>query len=263
MPRTLLTGATGTLGRALAPKLHEAGHDVVAASRSPPPDDPDRAPSVDDLEWVELDLAAGAGVEDAVGDVDVVVHAATAPQGDAEAVDVRGTQHCCRAAADAGVSNLVYPSIVGIDEIPYSYYEHKLAAERIVETSPVPETIVRITQFHEFVAELLDSIARLPVWPVPRGVPLQPIAVREAAGAVLDLADPDPAGRVEPVGGPEVHTAGELARTYREAGGRRRPIVRVPLPGKTAAGFRSGAACCPEHAVGSRTWEAWLRERHP
>jgi hypothetical protein len=53
------------------------------------------------------------------------------------------------------------------DRIPYSYYEHKLAAERAVEGAGVPSTVVRATQFHEFVAESLGSVARVPVWPLP------------------------------------------------------------------------------------------------
>ncbi|WP_049941774.1 SDR family oxidoreductase [Haloterrigena turkmenica] len=254
--RTLLTGATGTLGRALRPRLRDAGHDVVAASRSPP--STDRA----DVEWVRTDFAAETGIRDAVSDVDVVVHAATAPRGDTESVDVRGTERLLVAAADAGVSNFVYVSIVGVDEIPYSYYEHKLTAERIVAESPVPSTIVRATQFHSFVHDILETIARVPIWPLPTGIRLQPIDVGEAAAAIADYATPEAAGRAPDVGGPEILTVRELAETYREVRGLRRPIVRLPLPGEVAAGFRSGAACCPDRTVGTTTWGTWLESAH-
>ena len=300
MGRALLTGVTGTLGTALQPRLREAGHDVRAASRSPPHervwdastervgdastervgnastgratdartptprDDDSRAGQGGDLEWVELDLADGTGLERAVEGVDVVVHAASAPRGDSKTVDVEGTEALCEAAAAAGVSHLCYVSIVGVDEIPYSYYEHKLAAERHVEASSVPSTIVRITQFHEFVYELLGALGRLPVWPLPTKFRLQPIDVGEAADAIVELVEGEPVGRAAPVGGPEVRTAGELARAYREARSSRRPIVRLPIPGSVAAGFRSGAACCPDRAVGRCTWEQWLNRRlHP
>ena len=250
--RTLLTGATGTLGRALRPRLLEAGHEVRAASRSPPTDDET------EIEWVSMDVVDGTGLREAVADVDVIVHAATAPQGDTEAVDVRGTERLLEAAADAGVSNFVYVSIVGVDEIPYSYYEHKLAAERAAEESPAPSTIVRATQFHSFVRDLLETVERLPVWPLPTGFRLQPIAVEEAAAAIAEHATPSASGRVPDVGGPEVLTVRELAKTYREARGRRRFIVRLPLPGSVASGFRSGASCCPDRTVGTVTWAEWL-----
>ncbi|WP_226039485.1 NAD(P)H-binding protein [Natrinema sp. DC36] len=250
--RTLLTGATGTLGTALSTRLIDAGHVVRAASRSPPTSDEDGT------EWVAMDLADGTGIREAVADIDVIVHAASAPRGDSEAVDVRGTERLLEAAADAGVSNVVYVSIVGIDEIPYSYYEHKLAAERAVDASEVPSTILRITMFHEFVGDLLETVSRLPIWPLPTGIRLQPIDVGEAADVIVDHATLDAAGRVPDVGGPEVRTVGDLARTYRDARGLRRPIVRLPIPGKTAAAFRAGGAICPDRTVGTVTWDEWV-----
>ncbi|WP_135535759.1 SDR family oxidoreductase [Halostella pelagica] len=254
MVRTLLTGATGTLGSALRPRLADAGHDVRAASRSPPSDG--------DAEWVELDLADGSGVDAAVADVDVVVHAATAPRGDSEAVDVRGTERLLAAAAEAGVANVLYVSIVGVDEIPLSYYEHKLAAERAVEESDVPGTVLRVTQFHSFIDGLLGGLSRLPVWPLPTRFRLQPIDVGEAADAVVEHATTEPGGRVAPCGGPEVLTLGKIASAYRSARGLRRPIVRLPVPGNVAGGFRAGDGTRPDRAVGTVTWERWLAERY-
>ncbi|RQG89101.1 NAD-dependent epimerase/dehydratase family protein [Natrarchaeobius halalkaliphilus] len=250
--RTLLTGATGTLGGQLRPRLRDAGHAVRAASRSPP-SEPDA-----DAEWVEMDLADGTGIEAALENVDVVVHAASAPRGDTEAVDVEGTRRLLDAAAQAGISNVCYVSIVGVDSVPLTYYQHKLEAERAAEASEVPSTIVRLTQFHSFVFDVLEAISRVPVWPLPVDVPLQPIEPGEAAAAVVDRATADPQGRVPPVGGPEVRTVGELARAYRTATGSRRPIVPVPIPGAVAAGFRSGEATCPDRTVGTTTWKRWL-----
>lgn len=256
MTRTLVTGATGTLGTALLPRLVTAGHTVRAASRDPP-----KAPDKE-IEWVELDITDGPGIDSSLDDVDIVIHAATAPQGNTEAVDVRGTKRLLAAAEEAGVENFLYPSIIGIDEIPFSYYEHKRVAEKVVEASDVPATIVRATQFYSFVAELLDYVAKLPVWPLPTKIQVQPIAVVEVAGVIVDHATPEATGRTDPVGGPAVHSVGELAQVYRDVRGLRRPIVRVPLPGETAASFRAGYATCPEYTVGTLTWKEWLTERH-
>jgi uncharacterized protein YbjT (DUF2867 family) len=262
MTRTLVTGATGRLGSAVCPRLAAAGHEVVAASRSPP-EDAESDPGDDGVtEWVELDLADGTGVETAVAGVDVVVHAASAQTGDTEAVDVAGTERLARAAADAGVENLVYPSIVGVDEIPYAYYEAKLAAEKRLGDSDVDATIIRATQFHSFVHWLVDTAATLPVWFLPTAFRVQPVAATEVADAVVERATPEASGRVDPVGGPEVLSLGEMARAYRDARGLWRPIVRVPVPGSVAAGYRAGHNTCPDRAVGTVTWEAWLAERY-
>lgn len=265
MGRTLLTGATGRLGEALRLRLAESGRAVRATSRSPPTDADARERTADhdgDVDWVELDLADGTGVEAAVRDVDVVVHAASAPSGDSEAVDVEGTKRLLEAASDAGVSNFVYVSIAGIDEIPFTYYQHKLAAEEAVESSDVPGTILRATQFHSFVDDVVGMVAWLPVWPLPTKFQVQPIDVREVADAVVDHATPEASGRVAPMGGPAVRTLGDLASDYRAARGLRWPIVRLPIPGGVARAFRAGEATCPDRAVGTVTWEDWLAEQY-
>jgi uncharacterized protein YbjT (DUF2867 family) len=252
--RTLVTGGTGTLGQALLPRLLADGHTVRATSRA--------ARTGDDVEWVRMELESGTGIRAAVDDVDVIVHTATAPLGDTEAVDVEGTRRLLEAAAEADVENFVYISIVGIDDIPYSYYEAKLEAERAIEASEVPSTILRATQFYPFVDELLEMVARLPVWPLPTRLRIQPVDTGPVADRLVDLATTEAGGRAAPVGGPEVRTVGGLATAYREARGRWRPIVRVPVPTATFARFRKGAATCPEHDVGSTTWEEWLETEY-
>lgn len=254
MTTVLLTGATGTLGEALRPRLRDAGRDVRGTSRSPPNDG--------DVEWVAMNLADGTGIRAAVTDVDVVVHAASNPIWKTEATDVRGTERLLEAAADAGVSNFLYVSIVGIDEIPYSYYEHKLSAERAVEASEVPSTVIRATQFHPFVADLLEAVARLPIWPLPTEFRIQPIDPNEVADVIVEHTTHEAAGRLPDVGGPEVRTVGELARAYRDARKLRRRVVRLPVPGRVAAAFRAGKATRPDRAAGTVTWEEWLATRY-
>lgn len=254
MVTTLLTGATGTLGQVLRPRLNEAGHEVRGASRTPP--------GTDDVEWFEVDLTDGTGVQEAVQGVDVVVHAASNAIWRTEATDVRGTERLLEAAEECGVSNFCYVSIVGIDDIPYSYYQAKLDAERAVEASDVPWTIFRATQFHPFVAQLLGAVSRLPIWPLPTEFRIQPVDVSEVADALVEYATPQPAKRVPDFGGPEVRTLGDLARAYRDERGLNRRIVRFPVPGGAAAAIRAGEATCPDQDVGTTTWEEWLAEQY-
>lgn len=256
MIRTLLTGASGTLGSALRSRLVASGHVVRAASRSPPEE------TTGDIEWVTLALVEQVGIEAAVEDVDIVIHAATAPQGNTKAVDVEGTRRLLEAAETAGVKNFIYPSIVGIDDIPFTYYQHKRTAEIAVENSDVPTTIIRATQFHSFVAELLGYVSKLPVWPLPTQMQVQPVDVRDVADVIVDHATVTAAGRTEPIGGPEVRSVGHLARTYRATRELGRPIIRFPLPGGTAAAFRAGHATCPEQRIGTITWRKWLAEQY-
>lgn len=254
MTRVLLTGATGTLGSHLQEALSAGGYDLRLASRSPPTEQLD--------EWVRLDLAAGTGIEEAVDGVNIIVHAASDAQGDSEAVDRRGTGRLLDAAEDAGIELFTYVSIVGVDEIPYSYYEHKRAAERAVQESSVSSQIVRSTQFHQFIALLLGKLRLMPIWPLPTGFRLQPIDAAEVATAIVAGLETGGTDDIREIGGPEVLTVGELARTYRTVLGTRRLVLPIPLPGAIARGFKAGRATCPDNALGERTWEEWLRAEY-
>ena len=200
----LVTGGTGTLGQAILARLQGTKCQVRATSRSPPP--------TENIEWVRMGLKDGTGIREAISDSDIVIHTATSPRANTEAIDVDGTIRLIDAAADAEVSNFVYPSIVGIEELPYSYYKHKLTAEHAIEASDVPATLLRTTQFFPLIDEMLGMISRLPIWPIPSRKNLQPIDIGVVADHILEHATLSPHGRIEPIGGPEIRTAGELAR---------------------------------------------------
>lgn len=245
--KVLVTGGTGSLGGRVVDRLHEASCDVRVLSRRKRPG------------AIQGNLLTGAGLEQAVDGVDVVVHCASSPRKTRQ-IDVEGTERLLQAAR-AGVSHVVFISIVGVDQNPYfPYYRMKLEVERIVERSPIPWTILRATQFHEFVLRLIRLSERLPVMMMPKGFLLQPIDVGEVADRLVELALEAPAGRVPDVGGPEVRTATDLADVYLKTIRRQRRILELPLPGKTARAFREGAQVCPEEAYGKIHWEDFLRE---
>src|SRR3712207_5750624 len=154
----LVTGSTGSLGRLVVARLREGGRDVRALSRRGHPG------------TVPGDLLTGEGLERAVEGVGTIVHCASSPTKKTRRIDVEGTQCLLQAASRAGVQHLVFISIVGVDRNPYfPYYRMKLEAERIVERSSVPWTILRATQFHDFVLRSIRSLDRLPIMPVPKG----------------------------------------------------------------------------------------------
>lgn len=255
MTRVLVTGGTGTLGDALVPGLEEAGYAVRVMSRRPSHLAPDS-----DREWARADLQSGDGLSDAVADVDVVVHAATNPLRP-KAVDVRGTERLLAHAADADVSLLVYVSIVGVDAwetLRWTYYGRKLTAEEAVASSDVPTAVLRATQFHPFVDGVLRTLRWAPVWPLPTEFRIQPVSTGAVADRLVDLVVDRQRGRVPDVGGLEVLTLGELAAQWKEARGVRRPVVRLPVPGTTAARLRDGAMTAPDGRAGTETWREWL-----
>jgi uncharacterized protein YbjT (DUF2867 family) len=93
---------------------------------------------------------------------------------------------------------------------------------------------------------------------LPAGFKFQPIDADEVADNLVDLALGAPAGQVPDIAGPKIYEAEYLLRTYLEATGRKRSIVRVTMPGAAAAAIRAGANLAPDRAVGRRTWEEFL-----
>lgn len=247
-----MTGASGRLGRLVVARLHAEGRSVRALSRRPPAAGAaDAAPSGSSgTQWHVGDVSTGHGLAAAFDGTGTVIHCATDPRGD----DEGSARRLVHGASRAGSAHVVFVSIVGVDRIPYSYYRTKRAAELVLESSGLPITVLRATQFHELVVRACAALARLLVLPVPAGTSFQPVAADEVAGALVELSGSPPAGRVPGLAGPEVLTTRQLAATYLGARGRQRPILPVRLPGAAFSGPRREAHLAPDRAVGSTTF---------
>ncbi|MZE78103.1 SDR family oxidoreductase [Streptomyces xinghaiensis] len=267
----LVTGGTGTLGRAVVQRLLDAapagarltdGRPAVRVlsrrSRSAADDRP--------YDWATGDLRSGEGIDAAVTGADVVIHCATTlGRGDVEA-----TRRLTDAVARQpdGSPHLVHISIVGIDRIPLGYYRAKLEAERIIESSQVPWTILRATQFHDLIARIASAQRRLPALAALAGVRFQPVDVTEVAARLVELADGFPAGRVPDLGGPEARAHTDLTRAWLRATGRRRAVLPLPLPGRAGRELRAGANLVVAgedggNTLGRITFEDFLAGRRP
>ncbi|MBF9132351.1 NAD(P)H-binding protein [Plantactinospora sp. S1510] len=266
-----MTGATGRLGRVLTPELARAGHAVRATSRTAPADGPGIDPARMDparrnpagVGWVRLDLATSEGLGPAVEDIDTVVHLASAPyqRGYTRKVDVDGTRRLVEAAGRAGVRHLVYLSIVGADRMPWPYFKAKIEAEAIVAAGPVPWTVLRVTQFHDLLDEAMAKLTRLPVLPVDPEIVGQPVDVRDVAAHLVSRVTAAPAGAIEEFAGPTVLGFAEGLRDWLTVRQVRRPLLRLPVPGRLGRAFRAGALTS---ATGNRrriSWHDYLVDR--
>ena len=246
MRTILVTGGTGTLGRPTVARLRSAGHDVRVLSRR-------RGPGL-----ITGDLTTGSGLTEAVTGVDAVVHLATSTG----RADVTQTQHLVDSLRSSSVEHLILISIVGIDQIPMPYYRYKLESERLVSQSSIPYSVLRATQFHNLVDQVLTSQRFLPLLLAP-AVQLQPIAVEDVADRLTELAGAPAAGRVPDIGGPEQRSLPDLARSWKRAADSRRPIAPIGLPGKAFRAFASGAALSDGTPYGQKTFDGFLADRFP
>lgn len=245
----LVTGGTGTLGRLVTPLLRNAGAKIRILSRHA------HEPG-DGIEYVSGDLLKGEGIEAAVDGMPTVVHLAGGPRGD----DV-ATRKLVRTASRAGVRHMVLISVVGADRVPIGYFRMKLGAERAVADSGIPWTTLRASQFYDLVVIVGRALSKMPIVPIPSGVRVQPVDARDVADRMAQLALGEPAGLVPDIAGPRVYAMADLLRAYLTAAGKRRPLVRIALPGKGIRALKAGGNLAPDRAVGTRTWEDYLAER--
>ncbi len=243
--RVTVLGGKGLLGRHLVPVLQEQGHDVTATSRNPTKEGETRA-----------DFTTGQGLRSAVESAEIVVHLVSDARKPVK-TDLEGTE---RLLEMLDAQHLIYVSIVGVDQHPFAYYRTKFEVERLIADSGVAHSILRATQFHDFVAYFLGVACRPPVALVPKRFVFQPVDTGEVASELARLVDARPPGLQADQAGPAIHTAEYLARSLMTAKGRERPMLNLPVPGRSARAFREGAHTNPGRAVGKRTWEDYLEQ---
>lgn len=219
-----VAGGTGVTGRHVTGSVRAAGHTAVVLSRS-----------------AGADLTDGRGVAEALRGVSAVIDVTnTATTRRARAVAFFGTVTTNLLAAErqAGVGHHVALSIIGANRIDYGYYLGKRHQEELVLAGPVPGSVLRTAQFHEFAGQVLDRV-RGPVALAPRML-CQPVAAAEVAEALVQLALAGPAGLAPELAGPQELQMADLVRRVARARGSRRPLLAVRLPGAAGRAMAGG-----------------------
>lgn len=251
----LVTGGTGALGRDVVKRLLDSGHRARILSRRPSEGD----------DWVQGDIATGAGLERAVKDVDAIIHAASdaiSPR-KYHATDVLGTRRLLAMAREARVRHVVYISIVGMQGVAYPYYKGKLAAEAVMREGIVPWSILRATQFHPLMEFFLDAFSKLPrLAAMPFKWQFQPVDTSEVAARLVDVVTAEPAGMLPDFGGPEVRDFKSLATPWLRLRKPGKRLVNLWLPFKFSNQFAAGRLLCPDHRDGTITFEQYLARRY-
>lgn len=253
-PRKLaVAGGTGRVGHHVVDVLRERGHDAVPMARA-----------------TGVDVITGQGVAEALAGVECVIDAATGPspdQGAATEFFTTATQNLQKMGEAAGVQQMIVVSIIGIDRFTAGYSAAKLEHERAMQAGPIPARIVRASQFHEFVEQLIDWGRQGDVSYVQK-MRTQPVAARTVAEALVDLATGSgslPAAwlsdaPIVEIAGPREEHLVDLARLFTS---RRGDAVRIEAwsnPDDPDRELSETGALLPgpDALLGGPTFEEWL-----
>ncbi|MFF4574873.1 SDR family oxidoreductase [Streptomyces sp. NPDC001410] len=236
-------GGTGLIGSQVVKKLNAAGHEAVPHSMS-----------------TGADVISGQGLEEAVAGADVVVNVTNSPTfDDASPAFFRTSMDNLLAASHkGGVGHVVILSIVGTDQVPdLVYYRAKALQEDILKAGPIPYSIVRATQFMEFMDAVLSwttegDTVRLPT------TPIQPIAAQDVSDTVADVAAGTPLNGTLNVAGPDAFPLDELGRITLNAHPDGRTVVTDDTAGMFAAVHGDALIAKGDTRIAPTHYSDWL-----
>jgi uncharacterized protein YbjT (DUF2867 family) len=243
--RIAVIGGTGVVGHHTVQALRRAGHDTVVVARAR-----------------GVDVLTGEGLDDALAGVDAVIDVSNVQAPDAQAAQhffAAATRNLLAAEQRAQVRHHVLLSIVGVDRLEgNAHYAGKRLQEALVSSGPVPFTIQRATQFHEFAGQVVGWTHVGQVATVPPLL-VQPVAAADVGDVLAEIAAGAPRGRATDLAGPEPQDLVDMARRTLSARGeaiRPVPSWRTGVFGVEAAGEVLLAG--PEARLAPTTFDTWL-----
>jgi uncharacterized protein YbjT (DUF2867 family) len=243
--KIVVIGGTGLIGSKTVAILRQGGHEVIAASPK-----------------TGVNTLTGEGLKEAMAGTQVAIDLTNSPSFEDKAVleffETSG-RNLLAAEATAGVKHHVALSIVGIDRSDNGYFRAKVAQEKLIKASGIPYTIIRATQFLEFLGGIVASAAEGNVVRLPPGL-FQPIAADDIAPIVAEVALAAPRNGIVEIAGPERAPFNEIVARYLEAIGDPREVVRDP-EARYWGGRVEELSLVPlgEARLGSIGLDEWLR----
>ncbi len=263
MAKILVTGGTGVLGRSLSKLFLANQMDFVVGTRNKNTKNynNDRSSSDLNVKWTYMDLTKTERLNKSI---DIILHLASMPMQkiDGQPSDVILTKNLLNSIPKKNIKHFIYISIVGIDKIPFWYYQGKLECERLIKSSGVPYTILRATQFHDFIDALTSKMLTLPIVLVPKVIKTQPIQVEAVAMELNKITQESPSNSTHNLGGKRVYNLGEIADSLLKARHEKKLVLNVPTIGKVMKAFAHGHATCDNISSTSNTWEEYLSNKY-
>jgi uncharacterized protein YbjT (DUF2867 family) len=243
--KIVVIGGAGLIGSQVVQKLTAAGHETVAAEPS-----------------TGVNVITGQGLDQALEGAEVVTNLANSPTFDEASLDFFRTSmnNLLAAGESAGVRHQVILSIVGVDQVPQlDYYRAKTLQEDLLRQGPTPYSIVRATQFFEFMDAVLsgtsdDNTIRLP------STRIQPIAAADVANVVVEVSIGAPLQGIHNVAGPDVFPLDELGRVTLAAQHDGRTVITDDQAGMFAGVTGDVLTAGPDAYLAPTHYQDWLQK---
>ncbi len=245
--KLVVIGGTGLVGSQVVKKLTAAGDEAVPAA-------PDTG----------VDLLTAKGLDQVLDGAEVVINVANSPTFDAASLDFFRTSmsNLLAAGERTGVRHQVILSIVGVDQVPeLDYYRAKALQEDLLRHGPTPYSIVRATQFFEFMEPTMSWTADASTVRLPP-TPIQPIATADVVDAVVQVATSAPLNGIWNVAGPDVFRLDELGRVTLAAHHDGRTVITDDKAGMFAAVTGDVLTAGPEAHLAPTHYQDWMQLAH-
>jgi uncharacterized protein YbjT (DUF2867 family) len=246
--KIVVIGGSGLIGKKLIPLLKECGHEAVSASPSS-----------------GVNTLTGEGLAETLADAQVVVDVSNSPSWADDAVMEffdKSTRNLLAAEAAAGVGHHIALSVVGADRMTDSgYMRAKVNQEKVIEAGGLPYSIIRATQFFEFLGGIADSGAEGDTVRLSTA-PMQPLAADDVAAALADIAVGAPLNATVELAGPERMSIAEFVGRFMAASGDKRTVVADPKALYYGAAMdERGIAPGANSRLGPTRFEDWFSRK--
>ncbi|CAF4178242.1 unnamed protein product [Adineta steineri] len=242
MSKILITGGTGVLGRAISEIFLSNQTNFIVGSRNQNTKTYNNMNFNSNLnsKWVYLDLLKNEGFNKCLNDdIDTILHIAT-----------------------VNMQKINGQPVVGINKIPFSYYKGKLECEHLIKTSSIPYTILRSTNFHDFVDAAVSEFLQRPIRIIPKSLKAQPIQVEAVAMELNKIIQGSPLNTTYDIGGKSVYNMKEILDSLMKAHHENKLVINMPAMGKILKGFAKGYNTCNNIQLSSNTWEEYLSKKY-
>lgn len=247
----LITGGTGLLGKAVCALLLKRGIEYIVAARKKPVE----------KNIVYIDLASMEEMDTSLLNRSIILHLASDKKHPAN--DVYGTKRLLQEIAKRNYNpHFIYISIVGTDQLSMTYFKQKFQVEEEIKRSGVSYSILRATQFHNYVDQILQQLLKFRLAILPKKVLVQPIDVTVVAERLVNMCFEQPSNQIENIGGREVLPLKEMVNFWLSIKNKRKTVVNLPLWGRAGRSLKAGCLTCEKKTNGGRNWRQWVTDRY-